>query len=149
MPTYPERTPSQQSEWSEEYLGGLRPSRPSLRISRAVPQPKERRQLRPFHLGALLAVVGSGQPFSRSEEDANARFTIFLVAEAVNAYRDSTGLLPSSLESLGVDADNCIYWSDGDVYSITIDLGNREITYHGGESLLPYATAFDRVIPGE
>jgi hypothetical protein len=125
-------------------------------VSQAVPQP-EGRKLRPFHLGALLAVLllviwnvaGFDPAFSQSEEDANARFTIFLVAEAVHAYRDSTGTLPASLLQLGVDQDNCIYWTDGDVYTLTMILGDREITYQGGESLLPFATAFDRVIPGE
>jgi len=159
MPTHPLPRPSKEQGWSEEYLGGLRPSRPSLkarRTSRVVPEP-ERGKLRPFHLGALLAVLllvvwnttGSDRPYSSSEEDANARFTIFLVAEAVNAYRDSTGTLPTSLEPLGVDVTDCIYWTDGDMYSLTVDLGNREVTYHAGEPLLPYATAFDRVIPGE
>ena len=143
MATHPLPTSTQDAGSSNEDAGE----------TRSAPAP-ERGALRPFHVGALFVVLllllwnnaGSGRPFTPSEEEADAYFSIFLAAEAVNAFRDSTGNLPTALAPLGADEEGFDYWTDGDLYSLTFDLGDYAVAYQSGEALLPYATAYDRVV---
>lgn len=130
-----------------------RTSRSSLRTSRADrAAPPVRRQPRPLFVAALVVIFGfvlyeavrpAPAPFTPSEELAFGRFAIFVAAAAIEAYGDSAGTLPASLEPLGVDQAGLSYWTDGTTYTLTAAMGGQTVHYRAGEDLTPYGEAYD------
>lgn len=59
---------------------------------------------------------------SAAMEEASRRFSIYLIAEGIHAYRDSTSTLPATLEEIGLDEAGIAYKTNGATYRlITLD----------------------------
>jgi len=110
---------------------------------------------------ALLAVLllsliawnltaGRRQPVvvSPDQEEASAQLTVYLVAQAIETYRDTTRTLPRNLEDLGVDGVGITYTPGGSTYTLTVEIGGTQLTYRSGESLEPYRAAAEVLLGG-
>ena len=81
--------------------------------------------------------------FSPPVETEAARFTIYLVAQAVEEYRDTAGTLPPSLEYLELDEDGIEYARVGDSFTLTATIGDDRIVYRAGEDLQQFWVAYE------
>jgi len=88
---------------------------------------------RPHHTAAA---------FTSAEEDASARFGIYLAEQAVVHFRDSAGALPRDLAAAGVEGDGIEYAAAGSAFSLRVQVGARTIAYRSGEDLGPFAGAY-------
>jgi len=80
--------------------------------------------------------------FTVQQEEADARFTIYLVAQELAAYRDTAGTLPANLEALGLEDDYLQYARADDGYRLTFELDEIYLTYRSGEDLAPFADGY-------
>ena len=81
--------------------------------------------------------------FSPPIETDAARFTIYLIAQAVEEYRDSAGALPPSLEYLDLDEEGIEYARLDDSYTLTASVGDNRIVYRAGEDLQEFWVAYE------
>ena len=92
----------------------------------------------------LIRALNAPVPFTRAEEEAAARFTIFLVVQGIAAFRDSLGVLPRDLATAELDESGLSYVASGDsAYTLSYQDGDLSLTYRSGESLAPFAAAYD------
>jgi len=82
------------------------------------------------------------------KEEASARLTVYLVAQAIQAYRDSAHTLPKSLVDLGVDGVGISYAPNEPTYTVTVEIGGTRLAYRSGESLVPYRDAAQILVGG-
>jgi hypothetical protein len=75
-------------------------------------------------------------------EEASSRFSIYLIAEGLQAYRDSTGALPATLEEAGLDETGIAYRTDGSTYRLVVTEGSRSMVYVEGEEQDHFGAAF-------
>jgi hypothetical protein len=75
-------------------------------------------------------------------EEASRRFSIYLIAEGIQAFRDSTGTLPATLEDIGLDEEGIAYRTNGQTYRIISLEGTKSIIYVEGDDPNHFATAF-------
>jgi mRNA-degrading endonuclease toxin of MazEF toxin-antitoxin module len=131
---------------------------------RAVNAPKPGGPRRAGPRPALLAVLavllvsliawnltaGRRQPVvvSPDKVEASARLTVYLVAQAIETYRDTTRTLPRNLEDLGVDGVGITYTPDRSTYTLAVEIGGTQLTYRSGESLEPYRAAAEVLLGG-
>lgn len=80
--------------------------------------------------------------FPPALEEASARFTIYLIAQAVEEYRDSTASLPPDLASIDMDEEEIDYAVLDSTYTLTATVGRTMIVYRQGEDLTWYEDAF-------
>lgn len=90
----------------------------------------------------VMQMTGDTEVFSPSLEEASAKFTIYLIAQAVEEYRDSTSVLPDNLEMIDMDEENVIYVRLGSTYTLTASVGDSQIVFQQGEDLEWYGEAF-------
>ena len=81
--------------------------------------------------------------FTPPVEAEAARFTIYLIAQSVEEYRDSAGVLPPSLEYLDLDEDGIEYARLDDSYTLTATIGDNRIVYRAGEDLQQFWVAYE------
>lgn len=81
--------------------------------------------------------------FSPPIETEAARFTIYLIAQAVEEYRDAAGALPPSLEYLDLDEEDIEYARLDDSYTLTASVGDNRIVYRAGEDLQQFWIAYE------
>lgn len=87
--------------------------------------------------------------FTDSEELASAQFMVFLTHQAIEAYRDSARRLPPDLAAIGKDGDPVRYNREGETrYTLAVTVGDTTVSYRSGESIRPYALAFDSLRRG-
>lgn len=89
----------------------------------------------------IARIANEPEIFSAEEELADARFTIYLAAQEIDTYRDSSGAWPSNLDLLGLAEDNLQYVLLDDDYRLTYELDDIYATYRSGEDLSPFAEA--------
>jgi hypothetical protein len=102
-------------------------------------------------VGILVIVLGlnvvraltAPDPFTPSEEHASAMLTVYLVAQGVEAFRDSTGFLPASLESLDLDEEGLEYTVRGQSYTLGYALDGVSASYRAGEGFAPFVSAIE------
>lgn len=75
------------------------------------------------------------QVFTPAELDAGSRFKIFLAAQALKAYRDSTGSWPGSLDAVGFGNEGLTYEIVDTGYVIQTTVGGAPVFYRSGENL--------------
>jgi mRNA-degrading endonuclease toxin of MazEF toxin-antitoxin module len=85
---------------------------------------------------------------SPDKVEASARLTVYLVAQAIETYRDTTRTLPRNLEDLGVDGVGITYAREASTYTLTVEIGGTQLTYRSGESLEPYRAAAEVLLGG-
>ncbi len=101
-------------------------------------------------LTAWNAVRAAATPvsFSVEQQVASAEFAVFITAGVVDAYRDSTGHLPSDLDAAGVEGYGVAYAALGDTaYTLAVAVGDRGVAYRSGQDLTPFGEAY-RALPG-
>jgi hypothetical protein len=76
-------------------------------------------------------------------EVASVRFSIYLITEGLRAYRDSTGVLPATLEEAGLDEEGIEYITNGTTYRLVAVEGSNSIVYAEGNSSDRYGAAFN------
>jgi myo-inositol-hexaphosphate 3-phosphohydrolase len=76
-------------------------------------------------------------------EKASVRFSIYLIAEGLQAYRDSTGTLPATLREADLDEEGIEYVTNGSTYRLVALDGSNSIVYVEGDSPKRYGTAFN------
>jgi hypothetical protein len=94
-------------------------------------------------LPAFLVLLGwnltrGGEPpqvFTPAELDAGSRFKIFLAAQALEAYRDSTGTWPESLEIVGFANEGLTYEVEDTTYIIQTTVAGAPVVYRSGDNL--------------
>jgi hypothetical protein len=80
-------------------------------------------------------------------EAASLRFSIYLIAEGLQAHRDSTGSLPATLKEIGLDDEGIEYLSDGSTYRLVAVADSTSIVYQEGSKRVHYASAY-KVLEG-
>lgn len=92
----------------------------------------------------VIRALSAPEPFTRAEEEAAARFTIFLVAQGLAAYHDSLGALPPDLATAELDEPGLSYAVSSDsAYVLSYQDGDISLSYRSSESLAPFAAAYD------
>jgi hypothetical protein len=86
---------------------------------------------------------GSAAPevFSPRERAASVRFQIFLVQQAIEAFRDSAKVFPRSLSQIGLDGEGVTYVPGETDYDLVGRADLLTVTYHRGDPIAPYASA--------
>lgn len=147
-----QRLPETESRSSEDYIDEIM-QRDAEQAKRQPPE-VARRSWAPKALlgfGPLFVILTAwniarlaNEPvvFSTDEEQADARFTIYLAAQEIDMYRDTAGAWPSNLELLGLDGDNLHYVQLDDGYRLTFELDNIYATYRSGEDLTSFAEGY-------
>ncbi len=79
--------------------------------------------------------------FSPRERAASIRFQIFLVQQAIEAYRDSAKVFPRSLSQIGLDGEGVTYVPSDTAYDLIGRSDSLTVTYHRGDPIAPYAGA--------
>ena len=143
-------TPPPKKPW--EYLDEVRKDAEAKAAAGMAPARRRRSQLLwlvpLFLVLAVMAVRQRMHPrpapavFTPVEEEASARFGIYLAVQAVKAYRDSAGVLPRSLSAVGLDGDGVEYVAGDSAFVLRTRLGARTISYRSGDDLAPYAGAY-------
>jgi hypothetical protein len=107
----------------------------------------------------LLLVLGlvlawNSYSFSRSETvspemaEASLKASIYLVALAVDAEFQETGVYPRDLESIEVEEEEVTYTPTSNGYTLVAVDEERSFEYRSGEDLDPYRSAFEYLLPG-
>ena len=120
------------------------------------PEPKKKRSwlpvlyvLVPAFLGLtvwnVVRMTSDPEVFPPALEEASARFTIYLIAQAVEEYRDSTSALPADLEMIDMDEEGIEYSLLGSTYSLTATIGRTQMVFRQGEDLTWYGDAFQEL----
>jgi hypothetical protein len=94
----------------------------------------------------VMAMTGGGvDSLNAAEEEASARFTVYLIAQTLETHRDSTGTFPPTLETLNVNEEGVRYTSTGNAYELTAKFAEGQIVYRSGEDLSAFARAFEQL----
>lgn len=88
-----------------------------------------------FMLWNLTAARQTPVVFSPAEMDAGVRFKMFLAAQALRTYRDSTGRWPASLDAVGFAGEGLEYDVVDTSYVLTGMSGEIPFTHRAGEDL--------------
>jgi hypothetical protein len=75
-------------------------------------------------------------------EEASLRFSIYLISEGLQAYRDSTGVLPATLKEAHLDDEGIEYRTDGSTYRLIVMEGSHSIVYTEGDAPDRFGAAF-------
>jgi len=96
----------------------------------------------------IARMVTVPDPFTPAEEEASAMFTMYLVVQSVEAFRDSAGSFPTNLESLDLDEEGLTYTVHDLGYTVRYEDQGARFSYRSGESFAPFVAAFE-VLEGE
>lgn len=83
-----------------------------------------------------------------AEELVTARFTMYLVAQELDAYRRQHGALPPTLDAINADEEPIRYAMDGLDYVLTADVAGQRLTYRSGADPLPFWSAGEELPQG-
>lgn len=114
---------------------------------------KKKRNMIPLLLGLTPVLLGltawnvfnTGAPVSKltpADQDASTRFRIYIAAEAIEAYRSAHGVYPTNLTQVGVEWQGMHYAVSDTMWSIVAQLTEGSVTYRRGDSLTPFASAY-------
>ncbi len=91
----------------------------------------------------LIGTTGNLDSLRAGEEEVATRFTLYLIVQTLELYRDSTGTLPTELEVLNVNEEGVQYAVSGNAYELRAKVGEREIVYRSGEDMSELARAYE------
>lgn len=122
----------------------------------ARPPPARRRSRIPILVPLLVILAGlvswnihravrEVEVFPPAEVRAADLFTIYLIQQAIQSYRDSTGQLPPDLAVLGVDDEGVNYTVRDRTYVLSIANDSLPISYRSGQDVSPFETAYERL----
>lgn len=97
----------------------------------------------------VARLVKTPDPVSSLEELEAVQWSIYMIVDGIETFRESTGQLPISLEALGLDDDFITYTVLGNIYSLTTKIGDRELVYHDGDDLDPFMNSYNKLMAGE
>ncbi len=86
--------------------------------------------------------------FTPAENERFGYFVLILAHEEVEAYRDSVGAYPPTLETVGVEDGVLSYELVGVSYVLQARVGEMDVTYRGGESFDPIEFRYDSIAGG-
>jgi len=109
-----------------------------------------------YFLGALPLLLGltiwnvvriSRVPdvFTPAERESVIRFEMYLVAQGIEAYRDSTGRWPSDLRAVGMADTGLLYELQDSVFAISDTSSSVPLVYRRGDPLAPFAAGFEEL----
>lgn len=81
------------------------------------------------------------QVFTPSELDAGVRLKIYLTVQALQAFRDSAGRWPASLDEVGFASEGLAYRRLDTTFQIVATSGDTPFTYRSGDDLAPFRDA--------
>jgi hypothetical protein len=147
-----DRPPAESREYLEEIMKQeVEDSRQRQRIRRMRGRKNPRYKALGILLLVLVILIGlnvvrvltAPDPFTPAQEAASAGLTVYLVAQGLEAYRDSTGFLPTDLESLDLDEEGLRYTVQDPGYVLQYQEEGLTVSYRSGESLTPLIAAYD------
>ena len=121
-------------------------------------QPPDRRRLQlvlllilvpPLAALSMWNIIRSrGQPevVTVAEETQDARFTLFVISQEIDAYIDSSGAPPLNLRQLDADEEEVQYLRVGNSYLLVYRTDNVELSYRPGDDLTPFEEAYIAVV---
>jgi len=129
------------------------------RQARALALVRPRRTPLPLSLGLVVLFLGltgwnlvraTNPPavYSPQEAEASARFRIYLAAQAVEAYRDSAGVFPTTLAAVGIDDESLSFVPADSTYMIVAESAPERLSYRRGDDLAPFASAYGALARG-
>jgi hypothetical protein len=83
-----------------------------------------------------------------AEELATARFTLYLVAQELEAHRREHGALPATLDAINADEERITYARRGPEYTLTAQVAGQTLTYRSGADPLPFWSAAEELPQG-
>jgi len=125
--------------------------------AKSIKKPRSGKKLLLVLLPLLLGLTAwnfvrfSGETIivTQEEEVQSAEFSIYMIIDGIDSYREANGRLPWNLEMLALDEEMITYEVSGSSYSLTAKVGTQLVTYNDGDDITPFAEAFDRLIAGE
>ena len=127
----------------------------------AMPKPKAKRRSWLPTLMALVAILAgllawnvariiyNPPVFTAEEIEADALFSLYLISQGLEAYWDSAGTLPMSLEAVELDDEYVRYARMNDSsYALTVMVDTTQLVYRRGEDVSRFTTAFDVLAGG-
>jgi hypothetical protein len=96
----------------------------------------------------VIRLTRSPEVATPGEEAASARFSVYLVAQEVEAYRRANGALPSSLEDINADIEGITFQPADTGYTLSASVDGETITYRSGADLTPFWAAYDALSQG-
>lgn len=92
----------------------------------------------------MIRIAHDPPVFTDEELESDALFSLFVTSQGLEAYWDSAGVLPSSLEAVELDDEFLHYARVNDsTYTLTAAAGTTEVVYQRGEDLSRFAVALD------
>lgn len=118
--------------------------------AQAVPPASRSRRLLPVLLLAAAVLTGwnvyraTHRPpvVTAAEEAVTARFAIYLVGSALEAYRAERGALPPDLATIDAEGDGVEYTLTEGGYLLRSVAGDSVFLYRAGEPLEPFGQAY-------
>jgi hypothetical protein len=95
---------------------------------------------------ANLRAARTTGPHNPAEEAVAARGLMYLSVHGIERYRDSTGVLPPSLEAVGLDERGIEYRARDTAYILTAHVAGGAIVYQYGQDLGAYRAALVNLI---
>jgi hypothetical protein len=96
----------------------------------------------------VIRLTGSREVATQAEEAAATRFSIYLVAQEIEAYRREHGVLPPSLEDFNADIEGITFTPVDTGYVLSGTVAGETITYRSGSDLTPFWSAYDALPQG-
>ena len=84
--------------------------------------------------------------FTEGQMSASRKFGVYLAVEAVKDYQRTHGVLPTSLAAAGVVTRGLAYAPLEPAFTISDTTGRDAVTYHSGDNLAPFASAYRRLL---
>jgi len=116
----------------------------------------ERRPRKRFVIALAILLVGltaanvraarTTGPQNPAEEAVAARGLIYLIVQGLDDYRDSTGILPPSLEAVGLDEQGIEYRASDTAYILTANVTGGALVYQAGQDHGAYRAALVNLI---
>jgi hypothetical protein len=122
----------------------------ALRVDRAR---RKRRHRGWYFVGALPLLLGltawnvlraANQPpvFNADERESVIRLQMYIAAQGIEAYRDSTGRWPRDLRAVGMDDAGLVYEVRDGSFAISDTSTTVPLTYRRGDPLAPFAAGY-------
>ncbi len=150
LPPSPGATPPPKKPW--EFVDEVRRDADAMVADAARPRAPLRTRLPWLSLLLVVLVVlnvlewrrprVAPQAFTSAEEEASARFGIYLAQQAVIHYRDSAGRLPPSLAAAGLEGGDIAYHAADSIFTLEARVGPNVYAYRFGQDLTPFSGAY-------
>ncbi len=97
----------------------------------------------------IYRAVREVEVFPPAQERAADLFTIYLIQQSIQSYRDSTGEFPPNLGVLGADDEGVEYTVRDTTYVLTIATDSMPVSYRSGQDVSPFQAAYEQLTPGQ